>query len=103
MTMPGRTDSSRCGASKLSRVHGDSPDETLKNPLPMVETSSMTALPLASPTLAPRLLTGGVPLTLLIDLLDPEGMRIALAAELLAQDVALAPAPPLRQTRVRIA
>ena len=63
----------------------------------------MTALPLASPTLASRLLTDGIPLTLLIDLLDPEGMRIALAAELLAQDVARAPAPPVRQIRIRSA
>ena len=63
----------------------------------------MTALPLAGPTLASRLLTHGIPLTLLMDLLDPEGMRIALAAELLVQDVALAPAPLVRQTRTRIA
>jgi hypothetical protein len=55
----------------------------------------MTALPPAGTTLAARLLAGGVPLTLLMDLLDPEGMRIALAAELLPQDVALAPAPPV--------
>ncbi len=63
----------------------------------------MTALPLAGPTLASRLLTAGIPLTLLIDLLDPEGMRIALAAELLAQDATLAPAPPVRQIRTRSA
>ncbi len=77
--------------------------KTLKNPRPAVETYCMTALPLAGPTLASRLLADGIPLTLLMDLLDPEGMRIALAAELLPQDVALAPAPPVRQTRVRIA
>ena len=70
----------------------------------------MTALPLVGPapspvgtSLASRLLAGGVPLTLLIDLLDPEGMRIALAAELLVQDVALAPAPPVQAREVRIA
>ena len=63
----------------------------------------MTALPLAGPTLASTLLMDGIPLTLLIDLLDPEGMRIALAAELLAQDVYLAPAPPVRQIHIRSA
>ena len=46
-------------------------------------------------TLASHLLREGIPPTLLIDLLDPEGMRQALAAELLEQDVALAPAPPV--------
>ena len=50
----------------------------------------MTALPLAL-----RLLQDGIPPTLLIDLLDPEGMRIALASELTAADVARAPAPAL--------
>jgi hypothetical protein len=44
-------------------------------------------------TLAEQLLRDGVPPSLLIDLLDPEGMRAALAAELLASDVALAPSP----------
>ena len=48
----------------------------------------MTALPLAY-----RLLRDGIPPSLLIDLLDPEGMRVALAAELAPTDVALAPAP----------
>ena len=43
-------------------------------------------------TLAERLLRDGVPPSLLIDLLDPEGMRAALAAELLPSDVAAAPA-----------
>ena len=42
----------------------------------------------SGPSLAQRLLEGGVPPSLLIDLLDPEGMRAALAAELLASDVA---------------
>lgn len=46
-------------------------------------------------TLAAHLLSEGIPLTLLMDLVDPEGMRQALAAELLENDVALAPAPPL--------
>ena len=63
----------------------------------------MTALPPAGPSLASRLLSDGIPLTLLIDLLDPEGMRIALAAELLVEDVTLAPAPPVTQIRVRSA
>lgn len=44
-------------------------------------------------SLAQRLLADGVPPSLLIDLLDPEGMKRALAAELLPADVALAPAP----------
>lgn len=46
----------------------------------------------ASP-LALRLLGAGIPPSLLIDLLDPEGMRVALAAELAASDVQQAPAP----------
>ena len=46
-------------------------------------------------TLAAHLLSEGIPLTLLMDLVDPEGMRQALAAELLENDVALAPAPSL--------
>jgi len=46
-------------------------------------------------SLAWRLLRDGVPPTLLIDLLDPAGLRVALAAELLPADVAAAPAPPL--------
>jgi hypothetical protein len=53
----------------------------------------MTALPLAL-----RLLQDGIPPSLLIDLLDPEGMRAALAYELTASDVALAPAPDARRT-----
>jgi len=44
-------------------------------------------------TLAERLLREGVPPSLLIDLVDPDGMRAALAAELLPSDVAAAPAP----------
>lgn len=55
----------------------------------------MTALPLAL-----RLLAGGVPPSLLIDLLDPEGMRVALAGELTTADVRRAPAPaPARAAR----
>ena len=52
----------------------------------------MTALPLAQ-----RLLQDGIPLTLLIDLLDPEGMKLALAAELTAADVTRAPGPVVRR------
>jgi hypothetical protein len=44
-------------------------------------------------TLAERLLRNGVPPSLLIDLVNPEGMRSALAAEVLASDVTAAPAP----------
>jgi hypothetical protein len=55
----------------------------------------MTALPLAQ-----RLLQDGIPLTLLMDLLDPEGMKLALAAELTPSDVARTPSPaPHRATR----
>ena len=55
----------------------------------------MTALPLAL-----QLLQGGIPPTLLIDLLDPEGMKRALAAELTVADVLRAPAPaPTRRAR----
>jgi hypothetical protein len=53
----------------------------------------MTALPRTGPSLAQRLLTVGIPPSLLMDLLDPEGMKIALAAELTPSDVAAAPAP----------
>lgn len=61
----------------------------------------MTASSCSGPSLALRLLTDGIPPSLLIDLLDPEGMKIALAGELTASDVALAPAPPLqRKTRL---
>jgi hypothetical protein len=53
----------------------------------------MTALPRSGSRLAQLLLTAGIPPSLLMDLLDPEGMRLALAAELAAGDVAAAPAP----------
>ncbi len=60
----------------------------------------MTTLPLSGSSLAPRLLRDGIPPSLLIDLLDPEGMRLALAQELLGSDVAsaaLASDQPSRQ------
>ncbi|MCU1586886.1 MAG: hypothetical protein JWN31_379 [Frankiales bacterium] len=44
-----------------------------------------------------RLLSDGIPPSLLIDLLDPEGMKLALAGELLANDVELAPVPALER------
>ena len=44
----------------------------------------------ASPTVAQRLLEAGVPPSLLIDLLDPQGMKAALASEVLEHDVAQA-------------
>lgn len=44
-------------------------------------------------SLAQRFLHDGIPLTLLLDLADPDGHRAALAQELLASDVAAAPAP----------
>jgi hypothetical protein len=46
-------------------------------------------------SLAQRFLRDGVPLTLLLDLADPDGLRAALAHELAASDVAAAPAPPV--------
>jgi hypothetical protein len=51
-------------------------------------------------SLASRLLADGIPPSLLMDLLDPEGMKIALASELLESDVALAPAPGVRLREV---
>jgi hypothetical protein len=54
-------------------------------------------------SLASRLLADGIPPSLLIDLLDPQGMKLALAAELLASDVSLAPAPPVQLQDVRTA
>jgi hypothetical protein len=44
-----------------------------------------------------RLLADGIPPSLLIDLYDPEGMKLALAGELLASDVELAPAPSVER------
>lgn len=54
-------------------------------------------------SLVMRLLNDGIPPSLLIDLLDPEGMKIALAAELTSSDVAQAPAPDLPAKAVRTA
>jgi hypothetical protein len=54
-------------------------------------------------TLAEQLLRDGIPPSLLIDLLDPEGMRAALAAEVLAADVQGAPAPAVPNRHVRSA
>lgn len=45
-------------------------------------------------SLAQRFLRAGVPLTLLLDLADPDALRAALAHELAAGDVAAAPPPP---------
>ncbi|HUR51229.1 MAG TPA: hypothetical protein VMZ11_03805 [Mycobacteriales bacterium] len=50
-------------------------------------------------TLAERLLRDGVPPSLLIDLLDPDGMRAALASELLPSDVARVEATPQERLR----
>lgn len=55
----------------------------------------MTALPRTGPSLPWRLLSDGIPPSLLIDLLDPEGMRTALASELTVSDVERALAPAL--------
>ncbi len=57
----------------------------------------MTVLPRTGPSLAQQLLADGIPPSLLIDLLDPEGMKIALAAELAALDAERALAPALRK------
>jgi hypothetical protein len=56
----------------------------------------MTATPPLAP-LALRLLRAGISPTLLIDLLDPEGMRAALASELTTSDVERAIAPALEK------
>lgn len=50
-----------------------------------------------------RLLSQGVPPSLLCDLLDPDGLRTALAGELLSADVARTPAPPRAQPIARSA
>jgi hypothetical protein len=63
----------------------------------------MTVLPQSGRWLAQRLLTDGIPPSLLIDLLDPEGMKVALASELTVSDVALAPAPPGHRRTARTA
>ena len=63
----------------------------------------MTELPRTGPSLAFRLLADGIPPSLLLDLLNPEGLKVALASELLARDVALAPAPPVRVRAARSA
>ena len=54
-------------------------------------------------TLAEQLLRDGIPPSLLIDLLDPEGMQAALASEVLAFDAAAAPAPVESPRAVRSA
>jgi hypothetical protein len=54
-------------------------------------------------TPAELLLRDGVPPSLLIDLWDPEGMVVALTAELLPTDVATAPAPVERNRSLRTA
>ena len=51
-------------------------------------------------SLAWHLLTQGVPPSLLIDLIDPDGAALALAAEALPSDVAAAPAPADRRVRL---
>lgn len=63
----------------------------------------MTALPQTGPSLTWNLLSDGVPPSLLIDLIDPEGMRIALAAELTESDVTRDLAPLIEKWIVRSA
>jgi hypothetical protein len=58
----------------------------------------MTAVPLAL-----HLLRNGIPPSLLLDLADPEGMRLALASELAASDVERAPAPAVPGRKARTA
>ena len=58
---------------------------------------------MTAPSLALRLLEDGIPPTLLIDLLDPEGMRLALASELTESDVRRAPAPAAVRRNARTA
>lgn len=63
----------------------------------------MTDLPPVPLTLAQVFLREGIPLTLLLDVHDPEGLKAALTAELLGSDVDLAPAPDLMTAMVRTA
>lgn len=63
----------------------------------------MTVLPRTGPWLAQRLLADGIPLTLLFDLYDPEGMKAALAAELTVLDVERDLAPLIQKWIVRSA
>jgi len=56
-----------------------------------------------APSLSWTLLCDGIPPTLLIDLLDPAGLRLALAEELLPHDVTRAPAPKVQRRGVRSA
>jgi hypothetical protein len=62
----------------------------LQHSRPMVESEGMT-------TLAQHLIAEGIPPTLLIDLLDIEGMRRALASELTVSDVDRAIMPALEK------
>ncbi|MCU1593698.1 MAG: hypothetical protein JWO12_1090 [Frankiales bacterium] len=57
----------------------------------------MTALPRTGPSLAWKLLQDGIPPSLLIDLLDPTGMKAGLAHELALLDVERALAPALQK------
>ena len=61
----------------------------------------MAVLPLASPTLVMRLLGDGIPPSLLCDLLDPVGMRVALASELALADLRRASAHTIPVRRAR--
>jgi hypothetical protein len=54
-------------------------------------------------SLAWRLLRAGIPPTLLMDLLDPDGLKIAHAAELAPSDVTATPAPAAPNRLVRTA
>lgn len=63
----------------------------------------MTVLPLRAPSLVMHLLQGGIPPSLLFDLLDPEGMRLALASELTTTDVAQTPAPAVALRKAQTA
>lgn len=71
----------------------------LRNPRPVVETLGM-AVPLSARPVLLQLLLDGIPPTLLLDLLDPEGMRAALASELATSEAAPERArQPLRVVR----
>lgn len=62
----------------------------------------MPEVPALSTRFVMQLLAEGIPLSLLCDLSDPNGMRTALASEVLAGDVARTPAPgraPVRALR----
>lgn len=73
--------------------------ETQNMDLPLHPRPPLSPVPGARPLLL-QLLLDGVPPTLLLDLLDPDGMRAALAGELAASDAAPEQARSDRRARL---